>query len=203
MSIKLKIKRQFITGIAVLLPVGLTIYIIVILFKFLSKLFYPIVVKIPYFEVWPKESLYILSFLGVVFVIWFIGLIGSNFIGRKILRYFQNLVEKTPVISGIYKTIEQIIEALLLKKKAFKEVVLIEYPREGINTIAFLTGELNISGKKYYTLFVPTTPNPTSGYFVMVEEKEIRKLNISIEEATKLIVSGGIITPEAFKGGEK
>ncbi|RLD18069.1 MAG: DUF502 domain-containing protein [Caldiserica bacterium] len=194
-----KIKRQFITGLTILLPVGLTFYIIIALFKILSKILYPVFERIHYFEVFPKEALYIFSFIGVVMVIWVIGVLASNFIGRKLLKYFKRLMVKTPIINSIYKTIEQIIEALLLEKKAFKEVVLIEYPRKGVNTLAFLTGELEVDDKKYLTLFVPTTPNPTSGFFIMVEENDVKRLNIPIEDATKLIVSGGIITPKKWK----
>jgi len=194
-----KIRRQFITGLAILLPVGLTFYIIIVLFRVLSRILYPVFVKIHYFNIFPEEALYVFSFIGVIIIIWLIGAFASNFIGRKLLKYFQNLIEKTPVISSIYKTIEQIIEALLLEKKAFKEVVLIEYPRKGVNTLAFLTGELEVDDKKYLTLFVPTTPNPTSGFFIMVEEKDVKRVNIPVEDATKLIVSGGIITPDKWK----
>jgi len=198
-----RIRRQFITGLSILIPAVLTFYIIYFLFKFFSHILLPMVKRMPFLVLWPRAVVAALSFFLVIFFIWFIGLVAANLVGKKILHSFVSFMKHAPVANKIYALLNRIVEALLVRKKAFKEAVLIEYPRKGIKTLAFVTGELNKDGKTLVALFVPTTPNPTSGFFVLMEENEIEHLDISVEEATTLIISGGIVTPQSWQMEEK
>jgi len=131
-----------------------------------------------------------------------VGFLARNYIGSKLIEFWENIVNKIPFIRTIYVAIKQLGEAIFAKKeKDFKRVVLIEYPREGIFTLAFTTGigegEIQKKTKKrVLNIFVPTTPNPTSGFYLLVPEDEIKFLDMSVEDAFKLIISGGMATPE-------
>ena len=117
---------------------------------------------------------------------------------KKIINYFEKVVLKVPVVSIIYKTIKQITSSLGdPNKQSFKKVVLIEYPRSGLWTLAMVTGESKDElSNEYYHIFVPTTPNPTSGFMLFSLKSDVKECDISVEEGLKIIISGGMIAPE-------
>ena len=119
-------------------------------------------------------------------------------LGKQIYNWFENLISRIPIVNVVYQTIKQITSSLTgPNRQAFKEVVFIEYPRKGIWTLSMVTGESkNIRNKAYYHVFVPTTPNPTSGYLLYIPKEDTRKTNMSIEEGMKIIISGGMLAPE-------
>jgi len=112
------------------------------------------------------------------------------------LKIVDRILEKAPFINKVYSTLRQIVEMVAMKKTAFKKVALIEYPRRGIKTLAFITGEFEIKKKKHFAVFVPTTPNPTSGFFIILPKEDVVITDMSIEQAMKVIISGGMIKPE-------
>ena len=192
------IERQFFAGLAVLLPIGLTLYIVWTLFNFVSKSVAPLLIRIPLLQEMPVVAIRVIAFLITFVIIWIIGMVATNIVGRKILKLSEVLLLKAPVVNRIYQTIRQIIQTIIVSKTALRQVVLVEYPRKGVYTIAFVTNTYEEKGKKNVSLFIPTTPNPTSGFFVIVPEEEVIPLKITVEEAMKLVVSAGIITPEDF-----
>lgn len=192
------IERQFFAGLAVLLPIGLTLYIIWTLFNFVSKSVAPLLIRIPLLQEMPVIVLKVIAVLITFVIIWIIGLVATNIVGRKILKLPEILLLKAPVVNRIYQTIRQIIQTIIVSKTALRQVVLVEYPRKGVYTIAFVTNVYEEKGKKNVSLFIPTTPNPTSGFFVIVPEEEVIPLKMTVEEAMKLVVSAGIITPEDY-----
>ncbi|MEE8179786.1 MAG: DUF502 domain-containing protein [bacterium] len=192
------IERQFFAGLAVLLPIGLTLYIIWTLFNFVSKSVTPLLIRIPLLQEMPVIVLKVIAVLITFVIIWIIGLVATNIVGRKILKLPEILLLKAPVVNRIYQTIRQIIQTIIVSKTALRQVVLVEYPRKGVYTIAFVTNVYEEKGKKNVSLFIPTTPNPTSGFFVIVPEEEVIPLKMTVEEAMKLVVSAGIITPEDY-----
>lgn len=192
------IERQFFAGLAVLLPIGLTLYIVWTLFNFVSKSVAPLLIRIPLLQEMPVVVLRVIGVLITFVIIWIIGLVATNIVGRKILKLTEVLLLKAPVVNRIYQIIRQIIQTIIVSKTALRQVVLVEYPRKGVYTIAFVTNVYEEKGKKNVSLFIPTTPNPTSGFFVIVPEEEVIPLKITVEEAMKLVVSAGIITPEDF-----
>ncbi len=192
------IERQFFAGLAVLLPIGLTLYIVWVLFNLVSKSVSPLLIRIPLLQQMPVIALRIIAVLITFVIIWIIGLVATNIVGRNILKLPEALLLKAPLVNRIYQTIRQIIQTIIVSKTALRQVVLVEYPRKGVYTIAFVTNTYEEKGKKNLSLFIPTTPNPTSGFFLIVPEAEVIPLEMTVEEATKLVVSAGIITPRDY-----
>jgi uncharacterized membrane protein len=138
-------------------------------------------------------------------LIFLIGVIFTNIVGKKLLSFIENRIfKKIPFIGPIYRGTKQIIETIFSdNKKSFKEVALIEYPKENSYALAFITGYLekgeinkNTKSERSIAVFVPTTPNPTSGFLLILPEKKVKKIDISVETAFKIIISGGVLTEE-------
>jgi len=189
--LKARLKKYFFSGLLVVVPVSLTVYILAFIINFTDNL-YPIVERYLPFNV-PGFGI-IITFC----IIFGVGIITTNFLGRRLVSIGEKVIVRIPLVKEIYQSIKQIAEAIFsLEHKSFRRVVLIEYPRKGIFTIVFVTGvakdEIQAkTGRKLINVFVPTTPNPTSGFYLMVPEEEVIELDISAEEAFKLIVSGGM-----------
>ncbi len=203
-KIKKILKNYFLTGLIVIIPGYISVVILITLIKKMDGI---INLLPPKFH--PDTYLpFHIPGLGVIITILliiFVGLIFTNIIGKSILNFLENkIVTKIPFIRTIYKGAKNIIETILSDETvSFKEVVLVEYPKKGTYALGFITSKpsknneiVNKIGhdKNIITVFVPTTPNPTSGFLLYVDENEIKRLNISVETAFKMIVSGGIIS---------
>ena len=197
-SIAAKLRNYFITGIVVLVPIGITLY--------LTRFFIRISSKLIPSEINPNNYLPILiPGLEIILAIIFITLIGYlslSFIGKKILQLFNDLLKKIPILRTIYSAIGQMAETLAPKRKSKKSVVLVEYPRKGSWAVGFATkdnkGEISKkTNQKLVNVFVPTTPNPTSGFLLMFPKEEIIYLDMNFEEASKFIVSAGTTDPKS------
>ena len=196
-SIVARLRNYFITGIVVLVPIGITLY--------LTRFFIRVSAKLIPAEINPNNYLPILiPGLEIILAIIFITLIGYlslSFIGKKILQLFNELLKKIPILRTIYSAIGQMAETLAPKRKSKKSVVLIEYPRKGSWAVGFATkdnkGEISKkTNQKLVNVFVPTTPNPTSGFLLMFPKKDIIYLDMNFEEASKFIVSAGTSNPK-------
>lgn len=195
------IKRNFLAGLLVLLPISLTIYVIVFLFKLVDRF-------LDYLPTKYNPQTYLpfhvpgLGFILLVFIIFFIGLLARNYIGHKLVDIWEQLVGRIPFIRSIYIATKQLAETIFLKTNTnLKRVVLVEYPRKGLYVLGFTTGitkgEIqDKTRKKVINVFIPTTPNPTSGFYLLVPEEDLKYLEMAVEDAFKLLISGGIITPE-------
>ena len=187
-----RLRNYFITGIVVLVPIGITLY--------LTKFFISISSRLIPEEINPNSYLPFLIpgleiFLAVIFIT-LIGYLSLSFIGKKILQLFNDLLKKIPILRTIYSAIGQMTETLAPKSGSKKSVVLIEYPRKGCWAVGFATkdnkGEISKkTNTELVNVFVPTTPNPTSGFLLMFPKSEIVYLDMSFEEASKFIVSAG------------
>ncbi len=204
-KLRSSVKRQFFTGVVVLLPLGLTLYIAWIIFNLVGRFFLPLVEKFAflYGHHLPTVLTKFISFVITLIIIWFIGLVAANIVGRKLLKFAESVIFKVPLLDRIYQAVRQIIHAVVFSKTAFRRVVLIEYPRKGIYTLAFVSNNDEMEDKqkgkkKVVSLFLPTTPNPTSGWFLIVPEEEVIPLALSVEDGMKLIISGGVIAPDGF-----
>jgi uncharacterized membrane protein len=193
------IRKKIITGIIVLLPLGLTVWIVSVLFDLIGSRFLPLFKNIPAIAGLPIPAQMAISAALTVFVIWFVGLWAGNYIGKKMLSWLEGIVLKTPIVSKIYETIRKITDNMFVRKQAFKDVAFIEYPRKGIHTLVFVTNRKKIGKKDYVTLFVPSTPNPTTGYCIILPEDEVNIVDITINQAMEFIFSGGVIVPENLK----
>ena len=198
LSLIKRLRNYFLTGIVVLVPIGITLY--------LTKFFINISSKLIPAEINPNSYLPILIpgleiFLSIIFIT-LIGYLSLSFIGKKILQLFNNLLKKIPILRTIYSAIGQMAETLAPKRKSKKSVVLVEYPRKGSWAVGFATkdnkGEISKkTNQNLVNVFVPTTPNPTSGFLLMFPKEEIIYLDMSFEEASKFIVSAGISDPKS------
>lgn len=204
------LKTYLFTGILVTAPIAITLYLAVQLFTYIDK---NVTALIPE-KFNPGTYLpYGLPGLGVILLLLFLILVGmltANFVGRSLMRLGQSLIEHTPIISGIYNAFRKIFETLLGsgKNTAFRQPVLVEYPRRGLWTIAFLTGPVykgiqNKVDDALVSIYVPTTPNPTSGFLIYVPKKDVIPLNIGVDDALKTILSMGIINPDAKPARKK
>ncbi len=187
-----KIRNNFIAGIVVLIPIGITLYLTVFLIKISSRL-------IPK-EINPNNYLPFdipgLEILIAVILITFVGWVSLSFLGKKFFELFNNILKKIPILRTIYSAIGQMTETFTKSDKEESSVVLLEYPRKGVWAVGFATREnQGIISKKtneeLVNVFLPTTPNPTSGFLLMVPKKELIYLDVSFEQASKFIVSAG------------
>ena len=191
-SIFTRIRNYFIAGIVVLIPIGITIYVTIFLVSISSKI-------LPK-EINPNHYLpYNIPGLEIFISIILITLIGGlslSFIGKKMLDLFNNVLKRIPILRTIYSALGQMTETFTKSDKGKKNVVLLEYPRKGAWAVGFATkdnrGEINNKTKKnLVNVFVPTTPNPTSGFLLMIPKDELIYLDMTFEEASKFIVSAG------------
>jgi len=191
-----RLRKLFITGILVLLPLAITVYILLTTFRLVDSLlggFIRIVVG------HPLPGLGVLLSIGLVLMA---GLIATNVLGKKMIDYFEHLVRRIPLVKSIYIAIKQIIDAFSLQtKNAFQRVALVQYPRQELYAIGFITGNglMEVQDKtsqELINIFIPTTPNPTSGVLILVPKKDVIFLDMTVEDGLKLIISGGVVTPK-------
>jgi len=201
-----RLRNAFIAGLVLLAPLGVTVFVVNLLReKIGAPLSAPLrVFLFRHVDTLPSYLNTLLEFFAIIVVVVLITLLGflSNyFLGKMIVRVAERIIHAVPFINTVYKTVQQIVDTFSKQQKAvFQEVVLIEYPRKGVYVVGFLTsrakGEIQEkTHSELLNVFVPTTPNPTSGFLLMVPEDEITFMEMSVGEGMKLIVSGGAVTP--------
>ena len=193
------LRNYFISGLLFWIPLGLSIVVI----KFFLELVNDIVPP----EYLP-EALFNLGntipgsdIIWVILIIMLTGTLVNNFIGRRLVQLWEKFLDKIPGFRGIYKALKQLSDTVLSPSgNSFKKALLVEYPRKGMWTIAFQTGDYQGEvadkiGEEIINIYVPTTPNPTSGFFIMLPKSEATELDMSVDEAFKLIISTGVVEP--------
>ncbi len=199
------IRTAFITGLLFLLPIGVTAFTVGFVLDRIgnpaSELFFSFIKEnirgFPMVEI----PLQILSLLIVVTIITLLGYLSRIFIGQILFKSFEGILSRVPLINLIYNTVKQIVDTFSHQEKAvFQEVVMLEYPRKGVYAIGFLTnkakGEIQATtGEELVNVFVPTTPNPTSGFLLMLPKESVTPMQMSISDGMKLIISGGAVVP--------
>lgn len=190
-KLKIFFRKNFITGLLVLVPLGVTVYVLKGLLGWIDNILgdlpgYVIGLRFPG--------------LGIITLILFIlavGIISTNYFGNRIVRSWDELMQKVPLVRGVYSTVKQVMETFSVKHN-FHGVALVEYPRKGCYSIGFVTGEvrgesIGLTGT-YEIVFVPTTPNPTAGFLLMLPEAEVYPLDMSVEQGMKFIISLGLVS---------
>lgn len=202
-SLKRRSKNYFLSGILVVVPIVITIFVVKAIFTFLDELLLPYLM--PQLGYWVPGIGIIITFVGI----YFIGILVTNFVGRKFVSLGEKLVLNIPVAKSIYGSVKQIMETFSFKSEdSAKKVVMVEYPKENVWSIGLVNGEITHpkNKEKLYNILVLAAINPTSGFFILVPQNKVVHLKISVEEAMKWIVSGGIVIPEEYKlpaNGEK
>ncbi len=196
------LRRYLIAGLLVWLPLGVTVLVIRLLVGFMDRF----LLLIP--DRYNPENLlgFHIPGLGLllsIIVVVVTGVIVANFFGRRLIALWESLLARIPLVRSIYSSVKQIAETLFHPDgKSFRKVLLIEYPRIGIWTLAFHTGGVvgevqDKTGREVINVFVPTTPNPTSGFFIMVPKEDVVELDMSVDDGLKLIMSLGVVVPGA------
>jgi uncharacterized membrane protein len=210
-NVSLNIRNRLLSGIFVIVPFAVTIVIIFWLFNALKGFLEPIVNKVLAFllkihlmqqlpEHYVKYAISVATILCLLFIIYLIGAIAKFVAGRKLLALGETLVMRIPLASTIYSATKQVTTALSLPDNtAFKSVVMVEFPRKGLYSLGFLTGNIrDNTNSAYCKIFIPTCPNPTTGFFIMLPASEVFLTKMTVEEAFKMIISGGIVAPDTF-----
>ena len=212
-----RLRQLFLTGLILILPLMITVWLLAILVRLVEAVSSPALLAIlrvarPAFAEDPAIVAWVVPVLGFVVTIGLVLLVGalaSNFIGRKFVEAFERLMLRIPMVKWIYGPARQLLDAFGSQNAAFRRVVAVEYPRSGVYTIGFLTrsdtaltreGEAPL--RDMSLVFLPTTPNPTNGWLVVVPNDQVVPLDMSVEDGIKLIVSGGLV-PVGPAGGER
>lgn len=206
-KLNLYLKRTFLAGILTALPIIITYFFLSFILKRISGFL------IPYLDLLSEmlnvslseTEKFVLSLTFLIIIIFLIGVFAKIYVGKKTIHLFEKILSKIPIIRSIYSAIRQIIDAFQMSSNnSFKKVVLIEYPKSGVYSLGFVTKDtsnyLNTQIKeKCSNVFIPTTPNPTSGFLLIVPNKDIIELDLTIEEGIKFVMSVGLLSPEKIK----
>lgn len=213
-SLIARLRASFLTGLVVIAPVALTIWLIWSVVGWIDGFVLPLVPKAyhpdrmiqTFFGLDPSAQVSVRGFGVVIFLIFtiIIGWLAKGFIGRSLIRTAESLVERTPVVRTIYSGIKQISETIFAQKeRSFEKACLIEYPRRGIWALGFIStnAKAEIAAKtdpsgEMVSVFLPTTPNPTSGFLLFLPKKDVTELDMSVEDSAKLVISAGLVYPQ-------
>jgi uncharacterized membrane protein len=196
--LKTLLKRYFLTGLLVIIPIWGTILILKTLFVSLDRILGDLLVQLV-----PSHYVPGLGILALIVLVFVTGLFATNFMGRQVVKWWEKCLDRVPLVRGIYSTLKSVMGIVSVSEQAsYNRVVMIQFPKNGHYCIAFVTGVTkgevqDFAQEPLIHVYVPTSPNPTSGYFLLVPEHEVTSIDISVEEAMKLIVSGGLYSPSA------
>ncbi len=196
-----RIRAYFFAGILITAPVAITFYLAWLVITFIDSKVTALIPARYNPETYLPFALPGLGVVIIVVVLILIGFFAAGFIGRLLIRMYEGILARMPVIRNIYGAVKQIIETILAQQSAaFRQAVLVEYPRRGLWAIAFITGRTegevqNLTDEEVVNIFLPTTPNPTSGFLLFVPRRDMIPLSMTVEEAIKMVISGGIVTP--------
>ena len=204
-----RLRTYFFAGVLVVAPIGITLYIAWLILDFVDSRIIPLIPPRYNPETYLPFDIPGLGVIIVLVVITAIGATAASFVGRFFVRLAERIVTRMPVIRGIYGAVKQLVESVFSQKAgAFRQVVLVEWPREGTWTLGFLTSQTASEiqrrlPREVVSVMVPTTPNPTSGYIVFVPKEAVIPLEMSVEDAMKMVLSSGIVVPPYPSQGRK
>lgn len=201
-------RKYFITGLLILVPLAITLWVLNLIISTMDQS----LLLLP--ERWQPKTVFGFNIPGLgtiltLLIIFFTGLLTRNFIGKQVVHTWEKLLTRIPIVSSIYSSVKQVSDTLFSSSgNAFRKAVLVQYPRAGSWTIGFLTGVPGGDVKnhlvgEYVSIYVPTTPNPTSGFFLMVPKDEAIELDMTVDAALKYIVSMGVVAPENLTSASK
>ena len=189
------LRRRLITGMLVLLPLGVTFVVLRFLFKLFAGILAPVLEQVG--RDWPEWLIASLSLVLIVITVYLVGVLGTHLIGRKVIAWVEALIARIPVANAVYGTAKQVVDSVGMNhKRAFQKVVLAPYPSADCRALGFQTGTVTAAdGEELIKIFIPTAPNPTSGFLFLARAEAVVETGLTVEQALKMIVSGGIIAP--------
>jgi uncharacterized membrane protein len=195
------LRATFFRGIGIIIPLGLTFWFFQALLNWVDG------ILSPFLEGWLGRSIPGLGFISILIIIMLVGLLTRNLVGKLFFAWFEDVLLMIPVVRSVYSAIKDLVGAFAMgsKSKTFRQVIITEYPRKGIYCIGFVTNEMSYIGiegtvKELLNVYIPNPPNPTSGFLALIPKEEAHKLDLTVEEGLKLVLSGGIIVPEKLTG---
>lgn len=199
-----QLRNSFLTGLVIVGPIGITIYMVWTFINFIDSWVTPYILRLFPNIPLPVESIPGMGLVVAIFGIMVIGAFTANLFGRSIVGYGERLLDRMPVVRNLYRALKQIFETVLSQSgNSFQKVGLIEYPRQGLYAIVFVSTETKgeiadrcAKGGRFLSVFLPTTPNPTSGYLLFLPEEDVIILDMTVEEGAKLVISAGLVIPE-------
>ncbi|MDQ7789818.1 MAG: DUF502 domain-containing protein [Clostridia bacterium] len=191
-------RRYLIAGLAVILPLAITLWVLVGVFNFIDDMVAGLVFFLTGYQIeWPG-----IGVAATVAVVLVVGMLATNILGKKLLDFWETVFLQIPLVKPIYSVVKQIVDTISRKdEQVFRQVVVVEYPRRGAWVIAFLIGDAkeefleDVEGEDMVKVFVPTVPNPTSGFLVVVPRSDLTPVSISVEDGLKFVLSAGIVNP--------
>ncbi|QXE91575.1 DUF502 domain-containing protein [Geomonas subterranea] len=186
-------KGKFITGLFVVVPLGITIFILKFLFNFADGILGSYLDSL--LTALIRDHSYIpgLGMLTGVIVIYLSGVLATNVMGTRMLRWWDDLLSRIPLVKSIYNSSKQLTQVFKEGKTSYRRAVFVEWPRPGVRAVGFVTAEVERDGEKLVVVYVPTMPNPTSGFALFFRESEVYDCGMSVEDAVKFVVSGGVV----------
>jgi len=193
------VRTRLVSGVIVLIPLAITLFILNLFFSSLTAFVRPLMR--PWVGDLPEYILTLIALVSTVLIIYVVGGITTHIIGRRLIHWGEALLMKLPIVKSVYAASKQVVDTFSSSTKAaFKAVVLVEFPRRESLAVGFITGTiLNPEGKTLYRVFVATTPNPTSGFLIILPAEEVKFTDISVEDGIKMIVSGGMLAPLSYR----
>lgn len=191
-------RTMVLTGLTVIAPVWITAQALMLLFRWADGFSAPLIGQFARSLGYDNFHIPGLGFLLTFFILWLVGVIAANVVGRRLLRSAREAIERLPIVRTIYAPIRQLVETMTSPEKVgFKKVVLVEYPRQGLWTVGFLAGDVpqGEGEAPAHSIFVPTSPNPTTGFMLIAPPEQLRHTSLSIEAAFQLIISAGVVVP--------
>jgi len=192
---KINLKNTFITGLFVLIPIIVTFWVVKTVLSAVNNLILPYIEELGV----PVPHIPGLGILVTLSIIFLLGLLAQNYFGKRLLEYWDKFISKIPVVSSIYNATKQTMETLFSKKENFSKVALVRYPHKDTLAIGFVANELKICNEHYYIVFIPAAINPTSGFAIMVKKEDLILTDLTVEEASRTILSGGLVIKKQIK----
>lgn len=196
-----RLRRTIMAGLTIIAPLWVTGWVLKTLFNWADGFSAPLIRQMARPLGYPEFHIPGLGFVLTFVILWIVGAFAANVVGRSLLRYGRGALEGLPLVRTIYAPVQQLMETLTSPSKAgFEKVVLVEYPRTGLWTLGFLAGDVPREAEAVpaHSIFVPTAPNPTTGFMLIVPPEQLRPTELGVEEALKMIVSAGVVVPPAL-----
>lgn len=187
------VKKTFVTGLFILIPLGITLFILKFLFNFADGILGPYLARV--FAAITRHESYVPG-MGMVtgaVVIYLTGLLATNVLGTQIIKWWDEVLSKIPLVKSIYTPSKQLTQMFKDGNSSYRKAVFVEWPRKGVRAVGFVTAELERNGERLIVVYVPTMPNPTSGFALFFHEDEVTDCGMTVEEAIRFIVSSGVV----------
>ncbi len=190
------LRKTFFTGLFVIIPIGITIFILKFLFNLADGILGSYIDRLLTFFTGQELHIPGLGMIIGAVAIYLTGLIATNFIGRRLLKFGEAVLARIPIVKSIYTSSKQLIQVFQEGKSSYRRAVFVDWPRQGVKAVGFVTAELVQNGVDMVVVYLPTMPNPTSGFALYFRADEVQDSGMSVEDAVKFVVSGGVVLPQ-------